>query len=97
MRQLLFLVLIVSIGADPAVAQEDFQYEPKITALVEPYLTHGKVNAVSIGVISGGQVWKKSFGHLDAGQERSHGGAADWPAVSGVDSEERNRMEVSVG
>ena len=69
MRQLLFL--IVSIGAVHAVAQEDFQHEPKITALVEPYLTHRKVNAVSVGVISNGQVWKKSFGHMDADGARS--------------------------
>ena len=61
MRQLLFL--IVSIGAIHAVAQEEFQHEPKITSLVEPYLTHKKVNAVSVGVISNGQVWKKSFGN----------------------------------
>ncbi|HUP79849.1 MAG TPA: serine hydrolase [Pirellula sp.] len=50
----------------PAFAQEEFKYEKKIKALVEPYLTHKKVNALSIGVISNGQIWKKSFGALDA-------------------------------
>lgn len=69
MRQLLFLT--VSFVAAHTVAQEDFQYEPKITALVEPYLTHRKVNAVSVGVISNGQVWKKYFGHLDTDGARS--------------------------
>lgn len=71
MRQLPLLFLIFSIAAAHTVAQEDFQHEPKIIALVEPYLTHSKVNAVSIGVISDGQVWKKSFGHLDPDGARS--------------------------
>ena len=71
MRQLPLLFLIFSIAAAHTVAQEDFQHEPKIIALVEPYLTHSKVNAVSIGVISNGQVWKKSFGHLDPDGARS--------------------------
>ena len=70
MRQLQFMFLIVLIGAIHAVAQEEFQHEPKITSLVEPYLTHKKVNAVSVGVISNGQVWKKSFGHLGADEAR---------------------------
>ena len=71
MRQFLFLFLIVSLQAVHAVAQEGFQHEPTITALVEPYLTHRKVNAISVGVISNGQVWRKSFGHLETDGARS--------------------------
>lgn len=64
MRPLVFLFCVVSIHPVHAVAQEGFAHASKISALVEPYLTHRKVNAVSIGVISNGQVWKNSYGHL---------------------------------
>ena len=49
-----------------AIAQKEFRHEQKIVALVDPYLTHKKVNALSVGVISNGQIWKKSFGILEA-------------------------------
>lgn len=68
MRQFMFLSLILVVGAVPAPAQQGFKYEQKIVTLVEPYLTHNKVNAVSVGVISNGQIWKKSFGTLDGDQ-----------------------------
>ncbi len=61
----MFLFLIVLLQSIPAPAQEGFKHESKIAALVEPYLTHEKVNAVSVGVISNGQIWKMSFGTLD--------------------------------
>lgn len=47
------------------VAQEPFKYEKKITELVEPYREHKKFDAISIGVLSHGEVWEKSFGSLD--------------------------------
>jgi D-alanyl-D-alanine-carboxypeptidase/D-alanyl-D-alanine-endopeptidase len=65
MRQLMLVSLIALLPAVPAVAQEGFKHEQKIISLVEPYLTHNKVNAVSVGVISNGQIWKKNFGTLD--------------------------------
>lgn len=65
MRQLTFLVLTVVLGQVQGIARDLSKYETKIDALVEPYLTHKKVNAVSVGLISNGQVWKKNFGTLD--------------------------------
>lgn len=52
-------------GATQSLAQEAFPHAVQIDQLVKPYLTHKKVNAVSVGVISKGQVWKKGFGTLD--------------------------------
>jgi len=65
MRKLMLLCLIAVMPAGPGLAQERFKHEQKIISLVEPYLTHNKVNAVSVGVISNGQIWKKNFGTLD--------------------------------
>jgi len=48
------------------LAQEPFKYEKKITELVEPYRENKKFNAISIGVLSDGEVWEKSFGSLDS-------------------------------
>ncbi|WP_298865133.1 serine hydrolase [uncultured Gimesia sp.] len=64
MRQLLLLVLFVAFGTVPLFAEQGFKHEKKIAALVAPYLTHNKVNAISVGVISNGVVWKKHYGVL---------------------------------
>jgi D-alanyl-D-alanine-carboxypeptidase/D-alanyl-D-alanine-endopeptidase len=61
----LLITLIVSMVAVHALAQDEFRHERKIAALVEPYLTHHKVNAISVGVISNGKTWTKNFGTLD--------------------------------
>ncbi len=53
------------------MGDDKFQHERKIESLVEPYLTHKKVNAVSIGVIANGKTWKGSFGSLTTDKERS--------------------------
>lgn len=66
MRQVTTLLFMFSLCAGQTLAQNDFPHEAKITALVQPYLTHRKVHAVSVGVISDGHVWKKSFGTLTA-------------------------------
>jgi serine-type D-Ala-D-Ala carboxypeptidase/endopeptidase len=60
------LVGILSLSSLTAIAQEPFKYEKKITELVEPYREHQKFNAISIGVLSNGEVWEKSFGSLDS-------------------------------
>jgi D-alanyl-D-alanine-carboxypeptidase/D-alanyl-D-alanine-endopeptidase len=65
MRQLMWICVIAMLSAGRLSAQEGFKHEQKIVTLVEPYLTHNKANAVSVGVISNGQVWKKHFGSLD--------------------------------
>ncbi|HIF00800.1 MAG TPA: class A beta-lactamase-related serine hydrolase [Planctomycetes bacterium] len=65
MRQLLSVILFVSPAAVQVAAGADFKHEQKIATLVEPYLTHNKVNAVSVGVISDGEVWTKHYGVLD--------------------------------
>ena len=67
----LLITFIVSMVAGQALAQDEFKYEQKIAALVEPYLTHHKVNAISIGVITNGTTWTKNFGTLDADGTRS--------------------------
>ncbi|MCH9654318.1 MAG: serine hydrolase [Planctomycetes bacterium] len=64
MRQLLLLVLFVAFGTVQLFAEQGFKHEKKIAALVAPYLTNNKVNAISVGVISNGVVWKKHFGVL---------------------------------
>ena len=71
MRPLLCLSFILVMSQ--IYAEEPFKHEQKIGELVKPYLDHKKVNAVSIGVISDGQVWKKSFGTLDAEGDRVPG------------------------
>ncbi len=65
MQKLVLLLLLVLLESVPVIAEDDFKYEKKIDALVNPYLTHNKINAVSVGVISNGQIWKKHFGTLD--------------------------------
>jgi len=65
MQKLVLLLLLVVLGSVPVIAEENFKYEKKIEKLVEPYLKHNKINAVSVGVISKGQIWKKHFGTLD--------------------------------
>ena len=60
------LVGILSLSSLTAIAQEPFKYQKKITELVEPYREHQKFNAISIGVLSNGEVWEKSFGSLDS-------------------------------
>lgn len=65
------IAFFVSIVAVQALAQDDFKHEQKIAALVEPYLTHQKVNAISVGVIANGKTWTKNFGTLDAEGTRS--------------------------
>lgn len=65
------IAFFVSMVAVQALAQDDFKYEQKIVALVEPYLTHQKVNAISVGVIANGKTWTKNFGTLDAEGTRS--------------------------
>jgi len=67
----LLITLIVSALAVQATAQDEFKHEQKIVALVEPYLTHQKVNAISVGVIANGKTWTKNFGTLDADGTRS--------------------------
>ena len=64
MEKIVLLALLVTFGAAPLLA-EDFKYEKKIEKLVQPYLKHNKINAVSVGVISNGQIWKKNYGTLD--------------------------------
>ena len=61
----LLITLIVSMVAVHASAQDEFRHEQKIAALVEPYLTHHKVNAISVGVIANGKTWTKNFGTQD--------------------------------
>ena len=62
----LLIALIACSATATAVAQVEFKYENKVTALVEPYLKNDKVNAISIGVISNGKTWSRSFGTLGA-------------------------------
>ena len=61
----LFIAIAICLQVAPTLAQEVFKYEQKIDALVSPYLENDKVNAVSIGVISNGRTWTKSFGRLN--------------------------------
>ena len=65
------IAFFVTMVAVQALAQDDFKHEQKIAALVEPYLTHQKVNAISVGVIANGKTWTKNFGTLDAEGTRS--------------------------
>lgn len=65
MHRLIVLAFLLAIDAIPLVAEEPFPHERKIVELVQPYLDHKKVNALSIGVISKGRSWTKSFGFLD--------------------------------
>ena len=60
-----FFVLAVSPVGIPVSAEDGFKYEKKIASLVEPYLKHEKINAVSVGVISQGKIWKGNYGNLD--------------------------------
>ncbi len=62
----LLITFIVSMVAGLALAQDEFKHEQKIVALVEPFLTHHKVNAISVGVIANGKTWTKNFGTLEA-------------------------------
>ncbi len=64
MRQLLVFSLSIVLGAVQGFAEDDYKYEKKIGTLVEPYLSHNKVNAVSVGVISNGVVWTQHYGTL---------------------------------
>lgn len=65
MRHAILTALLTAIAVHPAFADEGFQYEKKIAALVQPYLDHHKVNAVSVGVVLRGKVWKQHYGILD--------------------------------
>lgn len=67
----LLITLIVSMFAVQALAQDEFKHEQKIAALVEPYLTTQKVNAISVGVITDGKTWTENFGTLDSDDTRS--------------------------
>ena len=40
----LLITFIVSVVAGLALAQDEFKHEQKIVALVEPFLTHHKLN-----------------------------------------------------
>ena len=71
MRTLILLTLALSLGTVQGFAQDKFKHEQKIESLVEPYLTHKKVNSVSIGVIADGLTWKRSFGSLTTDDTRS--------------------------
>lgn len=65
MRHLLLLSFLAATGTSQGFAEGGFKHEKKIATLVAPYLTHNKVNAVSVGVISNGVVWKKHYGVID--------------------------------
>lgn len=65
MARFFFLIWAVLLLAVPDAAQEPFTHESKIAELVAPFLKLGKVNALSIGILSGDVVWKKGFGVLD--------------------------------
>jgi len=65
MRQFLLMLLFAALGTAQGFAADEFKYEKKIQSLVEPYLKHNKINAVSVGVISNGQVWTQHYGTLD--------------------------------
>ena len=65
MRQLLLLSFLAATGTVQVFAEEGFEHEKRIATLVGPYLTHNKVNAVSIGVISNGKVGTKHYGAID--------------------------------
>lgn len=64
MRFILIAVLFAVVAAFVS-AQQKFVHDSKITSLVEPYLRHSKVNAVSVGLISGNTQWQKHYGLLD--------------------------------
>ena len=69
----LLIALMACSATATAVAQVEFKYESKVTALVEPYLKNDKVNAISIGVISNGKTWSGNFGNLGATQSKPPG------------------------
>ena len=64
MHHLLLLSVSAALGTVPAFAEDEFKHEKIIAALVEPYLTHNRVNAVSVGVISNDDVWKRHYGAM---------------------------------
>lgn len=71
MRKFIVFVAMLFLGVVPSIGDDKFQHEKKIESLVEPYLTHKKVNAVSIGIISNGKTWKRSYGSLTSDKEQA--------------------------
>lgn len=65
LRSLMICSLLLTLIAAPAFAQKSFKHERKIEALVEAYVKHDKVNAVSVGVVSNGETWTRHYGVLD--------------------------------
>ncbi|MEZ6128112.1 MAG: serine hydrolase [Planctomycetaceae bacterium] len=72
MRMVLIAVL-TSVVALPAKAQQPSVHATRIAALVEPYLKHPRVNAVSVGVISGDTQWNSHYGLLDGAKSSPPG------------------------
>jgi len=64
LRSLRICSLLLTLIAAQAFAQETFKHEQKIEALVEAYVKHDKVNAVSVGVLSNGETWTGHYGGL---------------------------------
>ena len=58
-----FVTFLTCINVD-GFAQETFQYEKQIDALVQPYLENDKLMAVSIDVIKDGKSWSGNWGQL---------------------------------
>lgn len=71
MRVFILLTIILSLGTGYACAHEPFKHEQKIASLVEPFLKHEKVNSVSIGVVTDGATWTRSYGSLTLGQTQA--------------------------
>lgn len=65
MRLFILSCLFAALAATQGIAAEEFKYEKKIQSLVDPYLKHKKINALSVGVISNGQIWTHHYGTLD--------------------------------
>lgn len=64
MKTIAALTGLILLVPSLAWTQESFQYEEKIKSLVQPYVKHEKVMAVSVGVVLNGKTWTGNFGRL---------------------------------
>ena len=69
MNRLLAGFLLGLVFCTPGIAQETFEFENKIDALVKPYLENEKFNCVSIGIAHNGKTWTLHYGHVSKNEK----------------------------
>lgn len=70
MTKSLAILVTFFVAVPLGAAQDAFQYEKEIEALVQPYLDHEKFFALSIGVVLEGKTWTANYGRMSETDNR---------------------------